>query len=276
MQNFIKDLSVCKEQVQNQINAKINKINIESHLHEALSYVISNQGKMLRAFLTCEFAKLFNVSQKNYQILAASIELIHLYSLIHDDLPAMDNDDYRRGKLTCHKAYDEATAILVGDALQSLAFELLTELEVESLKVYQAIIKETAVAIGFEGMVYGQGLDLFHQNNNPEFEIITRIQQYKTGKLIILSSTLPLIFADATKSEKLEVSEFAEHLGLAYQIKDDLMDCHGDSLKMGKKKGKDKHKRCDHPLKSPESLLIIILIVVIIISAFFLILKNKK
>jgi farnesyl diphosphate synthase len=200
-------------------------------------------GKRLRAFFVLAGATLFKVSPLAAQRTASAIEFVHAYSLIHDDLPAMDDDDLRRGKPSCHKQFDEATAILAGDALQALAFEVLAHAETHGdPAVRAALVAELAHASGAQGMVGGQMLDLLaEQQDAREMSIgaITRLQRLKTGALISFACTSGAILGKAAEPMRLALQAYAHDLGLAFQIVDDLLDVEGSAAELGKTPGKD-------------------------------------
>ena len=207
-------------------------------LHNAMKYSIKVGGKRLRPLFLIEISKIFNVKKTMAFRAAAAIELIHCYSLVHDDLPAMDDDDLRRGHMTCHKKYDDATAILVGDAFQSLAFEILSDKKTHpNADVRCHLIKELSKASGANGMVGGQMLDLDAENKKLSLSQILMLQKLKTGELFRFSCIAGPILSEQTNLKHFE--EFANNLGLAFQIKDDLLDVEGDEKQMGKKTKKD-------------------------------------
>lgn len=219
----------------------------EHRAMEAMRYSLMNGGKRLRPFLLHETAALFGVDYETAFPVAASLEMLHTYSLIHDDLPAMDNDDMRRGKPTCHKAYDEATAILAGDGLLTYAFEVLNSADIsDSLKTELTLL--LARNAGAEkGMIAGQVLDLYtdsHQNfANPE-EVIKHTEELKTGCLLRYPCEAGAILGNATQAEKETLIHFSRNLGIAFQITDDILDVEGDEKLVGKtlKKDKVQHK----------------------------------
>jgi len=208
-------------------------------LDKAMKYVVKVGGKRLRPLILNEISSILGVKKDNSDRVAASIEFIHCYSLVHDDLPAMDNDDLRRGYPTCHVKFDEATAILVGDAFQSLAFEIISHKQThKNSEVRCNLITELAKSSGAEGMVGGQMLDLEAENKTLSLEKIFQLQKLKTGELFRFSCIAPCILAE--KYKELEIFEnFSSKLGLAFQIKDDLLDVEGNIIDVGKKIGKD-------------------------------------
>jgi farnesyl diphosphate synthase len=213
----------------------------EARVFEAMRYSSLGGGKRLRAFFVLASATLFKVSPTSALRVASAIELVHAYSLIHDDLPAMDDDDLRRGKPSCHKQFDEATAILAGDALQALAFEVLAQEATHGDPAVRAVlVSELAKAAGAQGMVGGQMLDLLAETQ-PDMSIgaITRLQRLKTGALISFSCTAGAILGKAAEPLRAALAAYAHDLGLAFQIVDDLLDVEGDPAELGKATNKD-------------------------------------
>ena len=212
------------------------------HLNNAMKYFIDVGGKRLRPIFLTEISNLLGVKKENSFRTAASVELIHCYSLVHDDLPSMDNDDLRRGHKTCHKKFDEATAILVGDALQSLAFEILANHKThKDSKKRIMLINELSKSAGCEGMVGGQMLDLEAEKKKLNLKEIYNLQRLKTGELFRFSCVSPCILAGKNKKIKM-FENFSSNLGLAFQIKDDLLDIEGNEKEIGKKTRKDSRK----------------------------------
>jgi len=209
-------------------------------LFEAINYVIFSGGKRFRAFLTLQSAKLFDVPREQALQAATAVELIHAYSLVHDDLPSMDNDDMRRGKPTVHIKWDEATAILVGDCLQTFAYEILClENTHPNPKIRINLIKSLAMAAGFNGMVLGQAKDLDAEKiaEISSLDDILELQKLKTGALFKWSVEAASILGE-TNSKAL--CNYANAIGLAFQIKDDLLDYEGFEEETGKRVRKDK------------------------------------
>lgn len=212
----------------------------EVQVVEAMRYMVLSGGKRIRPFLVTASADLFSVDKSSALRAAAAVELIHCYSLIHDDLPAMDNDDLRRGKPTCHIKFDEATAILAGDALLTKAFEVLADEKTHgNSSVRVDLISALAKASGDAGMVGGQMLDLFAEEHPLKMPEITRLQRMKTGALIAVSCELGAILGHASEKARHALHAFAHDIGLAFQIADDLLDVEGDEKQVGKKTGKD-------------------------------------
>ena len=212
------------------------------HLYNAMKYIIDVGGKRLIPIFLTEISNLLGVKKENSFRTAASVELIHCYSLVHDDLPSMDNDDLRRGHKTCHKKFDEATAILVGDALQSLAFEILANHKThKDSKKRIMLINELSKSAGCEGMVGGQMLDLEAEKKKLNLKEIYNLQRLKTGELFRFSCVSPCILAGKNKKIKM-FENFSSNLGLAFQIKDDLLDIEGNEKEIGKKTRKDSRK----------------------------------
>ena len=212
----------------------------EGRVTEAMRYGVLNGGKRIRPFMVCAAAALFNVGETCALRAAAAVEMVHSYSLVHDDLPAMDDDDLRRGQPTCHIKFDEATAILAGDALLTKAFEVLADEQTHSDTAVRAeLVFELAKAIGDEGMVGGQMFDLMAEERTLGLPEITHLQRLKTGKLIGYSCEAGAILGKAPEPARQALRGYAHDLGLAFQIVDDLLDVEGDEAEMGKKVGKD-------------------------------------
>ncbi len=209
-------------------------------LMEAMRHGVLNGGKRLRPFLVMESAALFSADGEAALRVAAALECVHCYSLIHDDLPAMDDDDLRRGQPTVHKAFDEATAILAGDALLALAFDIIAD-EATMLPAERraALVLALARAAGAGGMVGGQMLDLEAERNRPEEAGIIRLQAMKTGALIRFACEAGAIVAGAPTADRERLAEFGSAIGLAFQLADDLLDLTADARQMGKATGKD-------------------------------------
>ena len=212
----------------------------EARLFTAMRYATLGGGKRFRPFLTQQSARLFGVASSNALRAGAAIELIHCYSLVHDDLPAMDNDNLRRGKQTVHKKFDDATAILAGDGLLTLAFEVIADPAThEMASVRTELITGLAKASGGHGMVGGQMIDLAAETTMLEIGGITRLQQLKTGAMIAFSCEAGAILGRASIQARDALRGYAHDLGLAFQIADDLLDVEGTMEETGKAVGKD-------------------------------------
>lgn len=208
-------------------------------IHRAMRYSLFAGGKRIRPILCLESAHAAGGAPPCVIAAACSLELIHTYSLIHDDLPALDNDDYRRGKLTSHKVFGEAVAILTGDALLTRAFQVLGELDLATDRKAR-LVAELATAAGtVGGMIGGQVADLEGEGKPPEAALLETIHRAKTGALLRASLRLGAICADATKPQYEALSCYGEHIGLAFQIVDDILDVEESSAALGKTAGKD-------------------------------------
>jgi farnesyl diphosphate synthase len=213
----------------------------EARVIEAMRYSALAPGKRLRPFLVLASAQLFSVSRRSALQAAAAVELVHAYSLVHDDLPAMDNSDLRRGRPTCHKQFDEATAILAGDGLLTYAFEVLAQPDTHGDPAVRCeLVTALAQAAGAAGMVGGQMIDLLAEND-PTLDIgaITRLQRLKTGALIAFSCEAGAILGKAGREQRHALRGYAHDLGLAFQIADDLLDIEGSAAETGKPVGSD-------------------------------------
>jgi len=213
-------------------------------IHEAVRYSVFAGGKRLRPMLTLATAKIFGAPDLAVLPAACAIELVHTYSLIHDDLPALDNDDFRRGRPSSHKVFGEAMAILAGDALLTRAFELLS---VEGVKVLPSatvvrLVAELGRAAGAAGMIGGQVVDIQSEGQPPNAEILDYIHRHKTGALFTCCIRSGALVGGASTHEIDSLTAFAGHIGLAFQIVDDILDVIGDETKLGKKIGSDESK----------------------------------
>ncbi len=214
----------------------------EARLYEAMRYAVIGGGKRLRGFLVIEGARQFGVARASALRAAAAVEMLHAYSLVHDDLPAMDDDDLRRGKPTVHKAFDEATAILAGDALQALAFGALAEEDTHSdAAVRVELVRLLARAAGCRGMCGGQMLDMLAEQSGAAMDetAIGRLQLLKTGRLIEFSAEAGAVLGKAPAPLRAALAAYGRELGAAFQIADDLLDATATAEEAGKRTGKD-------------------------------------
>ncbi|MCW5729932.1 MAG: polyprenyl synthetase family protein [Alphaproteobacteria bacterium] len=212
----------------------------EARLMEAMRYAALNGGKRLRPLLVIASSELFSVSPVGAHRVAAAIEMVHCYSLVHDDLPCMDDDDLRRGLPTVHRKYDEATAVLAGDGLLTLAFEVVGARETHGdPEVRAELVVALGQAAGARGMVGGQAIDLAAEHQQLDIGQITRLQQLKTGALIAFSCEAGAILGKAAATPRHALRAYAHDLGLAFQIVDDILDAEGTVESVGKAVGKD-------------------------------------
>ena len=234
------------KQVQDRINQFLaNQFEeIDSYnapLRDAMKYGLLLGGKRVRPFLVYATGEMLGAEMPSLDYAAAAIESIHAYSLIHDDLPAMDNDELRRGQPTCHIAFDEATAILAGDALQTFAFEILTEAPSLSAEQKLQLVKVLAQASGVRGMCLGQSLDLISEHKQVNLDELELIHRNKTGALLTAALKLGFICSPHFKNKELEkqLERYSQAIGLAFQVQDDILDIEGDSAEIGKPVGSD-------------------------------------
>jgi len=223
------ELENSQEEVNKELKSYLSKgKGLEKKLFDAIEYSILSSGKRLRPFLVLKTSELFDVDKKRALRVAAAIEMVHCYSLVHDDLPAMDNDNLRRGIPTTHKKFNEAIAILTGDSLLTLAFQVLSDALTHSdPKIRCELILELSKAAGSNGMVGGQMMDLEGQNKNLNIGVITRIQRLKTGALIGFACNSGAVLGRAEQKDRFALQGYAHDIGLAFQIKDDLLDIVG-------------------------------------------------
>ncbi len=213
-------------------------------IHRAMRYSLFAGGKRIRPILCLAAAEAIADATPGAETAACSLEFIHTYSLIHDDLPALDNDDYRRGKLTCHKVFGDAMAILAGDALLTLAFEMLAKMDAVPADRKIRIIAELATASGtVGGMIGGQVADLEGEGKPPDARLLESIHRAKTGALLKASVRMGAIYAGADAGQLQAISDFGEHIGLAFQIVDDILDVEESSQALGKTAGKDAQQK---------------------------------
>ena len=221
----------CSLYVQHKMNELLPENFSDSNIVEAMRYSALSGGKRVRPFLVMAIANIFNFPAVKSLNCATAIEFVHVYSLIHDDLPSMDNDDFRRGKLSNHKKFDEATAILAGDALLTFAFEILANSETHhNAEIRCELIKTLSLAIGFRGMVGGQMIDIENIDKKISQEQIINLHRLKTGELFMASAECGAILGGANKDERNALRYFAHDLGLAFQIKDDILDHAGTEI----------------------------------------------
>ena len=248
LSDFTKRLDKTAEDTENLLSKLLSdkvlpdEITRPRRLVEAMRYSSLGGGKRLRPFLVVESAAVFAVAREAGLLAGAALECIHCYSLIHDDLPAMDNSDLRRGRPTLHKAYDDATAILAGDALLTIAFDIITRDEIHrEPAVRLALTRALARASGVGGMAGGQMLDLAGEGRFGDREPVdvARLQQMKTGALLRFGCIAGAILGQASQKEYLALDDFGRALGEAFQIADDLLDVEGDAAALGKQTGQD-------------------------------------
>ncbi|KAF0156942.1 MAG: geranylgeranyl diphosphate synthase type II [Syntrophaceae bacterium] len=239
LQAYLKDRqNIVEEALQRYLP---DEDSVPQDLHTAVRYSVFAGGKRIRPILCLAAAEACGGDMAPAIPVACALELIHTYSLIHDDLPAMDNDDFRRGKPTSHKVFSEAVAILAGDALLTEAFVLLSRAEKVRLAAERrlAVIQEIASAAGIAGMVGGQALDIRAVKIQPDFTGLTDIHRRKTGALIVAAVKSGAILAGASDEKIQALGVYGSHIGIAFQIADDILNVEGDSMRMGKKTGSD-------------------------------------
>ena len=224
-----------------ELKKELKELSYPETIAKGMEYAILNGGKRLRPFLLFVTLELLNGDIKKGVKSAIALEMIHSYSLVHDDLPALDNDDYRRGKLTTHKVFGEAEGILIGDSLLTYAFYVLSQknLELLSSKQIVKIISKTSEYAGINGMIGGQMIDIESENKKIDLETLKYIHSHKTGKLIKLPIEIACIIANVKKDKKEVLEEYADLIGLAFQVKDDILDIEGTFEDSGKPVGSD-------------------------------------
>lgn len=243
MKDNLTQLKTYQESVEKALDYWLPSSSIQPQtLHEAMRYSVLGEGKRIRPVIVYATGMAFGAKMEELNGPACAVEMIHAYSLIHDDLPSMDNDDLRRGKPTCHKAYDEATAILSGDALQALAFHIIAHdknIKVSS-KQRLEMIDELAIASGSRGMAGGQAIDLFSVGKKLNIAELENMHIHKTGALILSCAKLGALSVENPDKKLLKcILKYAECIGLAFQIKDDILDVECDTETLGKPQGSD-------------------------------------
>ena len=219
----------------------IEDMQIPITLKNSMLYSIKAGGKRIRPIIMVATAEAFGGKKENVLPVAIALELIHTYSLIHDDLPAMDDDELRRGQPTNHIQFDEATAILAGDALLTVAFQIITEAENLSAEQKVTVINRLSIAAGSSGMVAGQILDLEAEEKQVSFSELEQIHRLKTGELLIFAVEMGAYLAGASQKQINAVKQYGHHIGLIFQIQDDILDIEGDQAKLGKQVGSDQN-----------------------------------
>ena len=224
-----------------ELKKELKELSYPETIVKGMEYAILNGGKRLRPFLLFATLELLNQNIEKGVKSAIALEMIHSYSLVHDDLPALDNDDYRRGKLTTHKVFGEAEGILIGDSLLTHAFYVLSQKNLKFLSSEQIvnIISKTSEYAGINGMIGGQMIDIESENKKIDLETLKYIHSHKTGKLIKLPIEIACIIANVEKDKKEVLEEYANLIGLAFQVKDDILDVEGTFEDLGKPVGSD-------------------------------------
>lgn len=224
-----------------ELKKELQELSYPETIAKGMEYAILNGGKRLRPFLLFATLELLNQNIEKGVKSAIALEMIHSYSLVHDDLPALDNDDYRRGKLTTHKVFGEAEGILIGDSLLTHAFYVLSQKNLKFLSSEQIvnIISKTSEYAGINGMIGGQMIDIESENKKIDLETLKYIHSHKTGKLIKLPIEIACIIANVEKDKKEVLEEYANLIGIAFQVKDDILDVEGTFEELGKPVGSD-------------------------------------
>jgi geranylgeranyl diphosphate synthase, type II len=243
LQKYPDHLANYLETVNKELKIMIQRLKTPETLKNAMDYSLQAGGKRIRPMLIFSTLAAFKKDVAIGLPVACAVEMVHTYSLIHDDLPAMDNDDFRRGKPTNHKMYGEATAILAGDGLLTYSFQIISEIKQLSAEKRLAIINELAKASGPEGMVAGQIADMEGENQNLQLTELEYIHTHKTGKLLTFCVKVGAILADADKATIDLLEQFGYHIGLAFQIRDDILDVEGTIEQIGKDVGSDREKQ---------------------------------
>ena len=224
-----------------ELKKELQELSYPETIAKGMEYAVLNGGKRLRPFLLFATLELLNEDINKGVKSAIALEMIHSYSLVHDDLPALDNDDYRRGKLTTHKVFGEAEGILIGDSLLTYTFYVLSQKNLELLSSEQIvdIISKTSEYAGINGMIGGQMIDIQSENKKIDLETLKYIHSHKTGKLIKLPIEIACIIANVEKDKREVLEEYADLIGLAFQVKDDILDVEGTFEDLGKPVGSD-------------------------------------
>ena len=224
-----------------ELKKELQELSYPETIAKGMEYAVLNGGKRLRPFLLFATLDLLNEDISKGVKSAIALEMIHSYSLVHDDLPALDNDDYRRGKLTTHKVFGEAEGILIGDSLLTYAFYVLSQKNLEFLSSEQIvkIISKTSEYAGINGMIGGQMIDIESENRKIDLETLKYIHSHKTGKLIKLPIEIACIIANVEKDKREFLEEYADLIGIAFQVKDDILDVEGTFEELGKPVGSD-------------------------------------
>ena len=243
------DLSAYLERCRQKVNRELERLfpahPQSSRLRAAMAYSISAGGKRVRPALCLAAAETVGTSDRDVTQAAAAIEMVHTYSLIHDDLPAMDDDTLRRGKPTCHVAFDEATAILAGDGLLTFAFETLAGAALASGKdsgIWLRVIQSLAAAAGPRGMIEGQMRDIAAEKESPGVRELEQMHALKTGAMIVASVEIGALLGGGRRAQVNLLREYARHIGLAFQVMDDILNVSGDPALMGKATGTDRER----------------------------------
>jgi len=243
MTDFFEQIQIYQKSVETALEYWLPSIESEPKiLHQAMHYSVLAEGKRIRPILLYATGQAFDVELSNLNGQACAVEIMHAYSLIHDDLPSMDDDDLRRGRPTCHKAFDEATAILAGDALQTLAFQILaTDPKIKTNDAQRLKMIETlSLASGSNGMAGGQAIDLASVGSKLNIEQLEYMHSHKTGALIKASAEIGALSANNATPELFScISNYAKYIGIAFQIKDDILDIESDTSTLGKPQGSD-------------------------------------
>ena len=224
-----------------ELKKELEELSYPETIAKGMEYAVLNGGKRLRPFLLFATLELLNEDINKGVKSAIALEMIHSYSLVHDDLPALDNDDYRRGKLTTHKVFGEAEGILIGDSLLTYAFYVLSQKNLKLLSSEQIIniISKTSEYAGIDGMIGGQMIDIESEDKKIDLETLKYIHSHKTGKLIKLPIEIACIIANVEKDKREVLEEYADLIGLAFQVKDDILDVEGTFEELGKPVGSD-------------------------------------